>query len=187
MQSDARRARRTGLRTFRLPEDLIAALEKEAQDDGTSLNALISSLAHRHAEWDSRAKRFGFISVHGPLFRGLLDRLDDQTLDQLGRTVLLPLWRDMATFFYNDLLPNRILDFLSMRSRHLTYVQTEVKMQDNLYTVVVHHELGPKWSVVLHAALDEMARQAFHTQPKMSVSGTVVTAEFRPHQESSPT
>jgi hypothetical protein len=187
MESNARTGRRTGLRTFRLPVELIAGLEKEAQDKGLSLNALMAQLGHKYLEWESKAEKFGFVPVSHPLFRDILGRMDDQALLQVGRTVLTPLWRDMAVFFYNDGSPEKVLDFLSMRSRYLPYVQTEVRRQGNVYTISVHHDLGSKWSVLLHGALDELAKQVFHAQPKISGIGEVVTAEFTASQGSSPT
>jgi len=170
--------RKTTLRTFRFPEELARTLEAEAQEQGITLNALVSSILTKHVEWDEKAAKFGYIPTYKPIFQGLLQASDDESLDRLGRAVLAPMWKEMASFWFQDSSENRILDFLSLRSRHLPYVQTEVNREGRKCTIVTHHDLGPKWGVVLHSAFDELVRKSFHAQPTISVGDTVVTVEF---------
>ena len=170
--------RKTTLRTFRFPEELARALEAEAENQGMTLNALVSSILTKHIDWDAKAAKFGFIPAYKPIFTGAIQMLDDGSLDRIGRTVLPAMWREMASFWFQDSSADKILELLSMRSRHLPYIQTEVKRQGRTCTIVTHHDLGPKWSVVLHGAFDELVRQTFHTQPAINAGDTVVTVEF---------
>lgn len=183
---DARRGRRTTLKTFRFSEELALALEEEAKEQGITLNALASSILTKHAEWDAKAGRFGLIPIYKPIFAALLGATDDETLNRIGRTVLAVMWKEMASFWLHDSSGDGILDFLS-RHRQLPYVQTEIKKEGRDYTIVFHHDLGPKWSIVLHSALDEFVRKSFHAQPTVSVGDTVVTAQFVAPQADSPT
>jgi hypothetical protein len=176
--NDQPRLRKTTLRTFRFTEELARTLDAEAQEQGMTLNALVSSILTKYVEWDAKAAKFGYIPTYKPIFEGLLQASDDESLDKMGRTVLAPMWKEMASFWYHDSSERRILDLLSMRSRHLPYVQTEVRNDGRKYTIVTHHDLGPKWSVVLHGALDELVRKSFHAQPMITVGDTVVTVEF---------
>jgi hypothetical protein len=176
--SDQPRQRKSTLRTFRFPEELARGLEAEAQEQGLTLNALVSSILTKYLEWDAKAATFGFIPMYKPVFAELLQASDEESLDRMGRTVLAPMWKEMASFWYHDSSEGRVLDLLSMRSRHLPYVQTEVQKEGRKYTIVTHHDLGHKWSIVLHGALDELVRTSFHTQPTISVGDTVVTVQF---------
>jgi hypothetical protein len=178
--------RKTTLRTFRFTEELVHALEAEAEEQGTTVNALVSSILSKHAEWDSKAAKFGFVLVYKPIFMELLQGMDNGSLDRVGRTVVPAMWKEMASFWFGDSSENKILDLLSMRSRHLPYIQTEVKKEGRVYTIVSHHDLGPKWSIVLHGALDEMIRKSFHVQPTITMGDTVVTAEFSVPQSTDP-
>jgi hypothetical protein len=177
---------KTTLKTFRFMEDLSVALEKEAEQKGMTLNALASSILTKHVEWDEKAGEIGFIPVYKPIFLALLGAMNDKTLDQIGRTLLVPLWKDMTTFWLQDFSGDRILDFLT-KGRNLPYVQTEVKKQGREYTIIFHHDLGPKWGVVLHGALDELVRKFYRAQPTISIGETVVTAEFTVPPANSPT
>jgi hypothetical protein len=170
--------RKTTLRTFRFPEELAHLLEAEAQEQGMTLNALVSLVLTRHMEWDAKAAKFGYIPVYKPLLVSLLQASDEESLNQMGRTMLAPMWKEMASFWFHDSSEERILDLLSMRSRHLPYVQSEVRKEGRKCTIVTHHDLGPKWSIVLHGAFDELVRKFFHAQPTISVGDTVVTVDF---------
>jgi len=180
------RREKTTLRTFRLSEALALDLEEEAENQGMTLNALASSILTKHVEWDRKAEEIGFIPVYKPFFLALLAAMDDKALDQMGRTILVPLWKDMAEFWLQDPSGDRILDFLS-KSRHLPYAQTEVKRQGRDYTIVFHQDLGPRWSIVLHGALDDLARKFFRAQPTISMGETVNTVRFTIPQANSPT
>lgn len=170
--------RKTTLRTFRFSEELAHSLEAEADEQGATLNALVSSILTKHVEWDAKAMKFGFIPIYKPIFMCLLQASDDRTLTQLGSAVLPAAWKEMASFLFLDSSEVKILDLLSQRGRYLPFVQTEVKREGRKCTIVSHHDLGPKWSIVLHSAFDEFVRKSFHTQPTISVGDTVVTVEF---------
>ena len=171
--------RKTTLRTFRFPEELAQSLEAEAQGRGMTPNALVSLILTNYMEWDAKAAVFGFIPAYKPVFESLLQASDDESLNHLGRTILAPMWKEMASFWFRDSSEERILDLLSMRSRHLPYVQTEVRKEGRKCTIVTHHDLGPKWSIVLRGAFDELVRKSFHALPTISVGDTVLAVEFQ--------
>lgn len=172
------RPRKTTLRTFRLSEDLAHALEAEAEKQGTTLNALAASILLKHVDWDAKAAQFGYIPTYKPIFTWLLQAVDEESLSRLGRTVVPAMWKEMAAFWFKDSSEERILDLLTARGRYLRYAQTEVKKKDLLCTIVTHHDLGPRWSVVLESAFDELVRNSFHARPTIRAGGTVVTVEF---------
>jgi len=177
-QDETAHQRKTTLRTFRFTEELAHALEAEAQEQGMTLNALVSLILTKHVEWDGKAGKFGYIPVYKPVLASLLQASDEESLVRMGRTILAPMWKEMASFWYHDTSEEKILDLLSMRSRHLPYVQTEVMKEGRRCTIVTHHDLGPNWSIVLQGAFDELVRKSFHAQPTISVGETVVTVDF---------
>lgn len=172
------RHRKTILKTFRFSEELVLLLEKEAEKEGTTINALAGSILTQHLGWEIKAREFGFVPVYKPLFKTLFEALDEETLSRIGRKALPDMWKEMAEFWFQDSSAGKILDIWTMRSRHIPYVQTEVKKQASTYTIVFHHDLGPKWSIVVRSALDELVRKSFLAQPTISVGDTVVTAQF---------
>lgn len=172
------KARRTALKTFRLPVGLIEFLEKEAERRNTTVNALVSTILLENASWEARARDFGFVPIYRLLFRRLYEELEDDALDKIGREVVYGMWKEMAQYWFQDSSPQKILEILSSRYRTLPFVQTEVKNQAGVVMVMAHHDLGPKGAVMLRGALDALARVSFQSQPKIDVGDTLVTLEF---------
>jgi hypothetical protein len=167
---------------------LARSLQKEAADEGTTVNALANSILSGYFEWDKKAREFGFISLHRPIFMKLIEGLDDGTLARIGREVMAATWKEMAEFWLQDSSPDKMLEVLSMRSRiNPTRLRTRITKDEDTYTIVLHHDFGPKWSVVEKAAIQELVRQSFHAEPRISAGESVVTARFRVRPRNPPT
>jgi len=177
--------RRSQLKTIRLSESLAQSLEKEATDEGTTVNALVNSILGRHYGWDKKAREFGFVWVHKPIFRRLVEIADDEELAQLGREVIFATWKEMAEFWLGDSTPEGILDALSLRSRYGSSTRTSVTRDEDEYTIVLHHEFGPRHSIALKSALQELAK-SFHATPRLSAGESVVTARFKVNPRARP-
>jgi hypothetical protein len=159
---------------------LARSLEKEADEEGMTTNAMANLILREYFDWTKKAREFGFVTVHKPIFTRLIESLDDETLARLGREVLFTTWKEMAEFWFQDSSPAKMLDVLSMRSKiNPTKLRTRVTKEENTYTIVLRHDFGPRWSIIEKAALQELARKSFDSEPQISVGGTVVTARFR--------
>jgi hypothetical protein len=169
--------RKTKLRTFRFSEETIEFLEREAAKADMSVNAFVGSLISRHVEWESKAQEFGFQMLYRPLISSLVEALDNETLDRLGREKVYPMWRDMAEFWFQDTSGEGILRLLTYLSPYVQ-IQTQVKRERNNYTLDIHHSMGPKWSIVIAGALDEAVKQVFHSRPVVERTSSIVSARF---------
>jgi hypothetical protein len=179
LSSAGKGERKTRLRTLRFSESLARSLEKEAADEGTTVNALTNSIIGGYFDWVKKAREFGFVAVHKPVFVSLFEELDDKTLIRIGRDVMTTSWKEMAEFWFQDSTPDKILDALSMRSKFDSKIRTSMTREEGVYTIVFHHDFGPKWSIVLKSALQEFVRKSFLVEPRVSAGESVVTARFR--------
>ena len=179
--------RRSVLKTIRLPESLVRSLAKEAVEEGTTVNADVNSILSQHFEWHKKAQEFGFASIHQTLIKSMLEGLDDETLARMGREVMAPLWREMAEYWSQDSSPDGILNHLMFRSKFNPHHQTRITREENAYTVVLRHDFGPRWSIVTKNALQELVRQSFHAEPRITAGESVVTARFKVNPRKSPT
>ena len=140
-----------------------------------------------HFNLDKKAREFGFVPLHTSVFTSLLKDLDDETLARIGREVLFATWKEMAEFWFQDSSPDKILEALSMRSRVSSErLRTRVTKEEGTYTVVCHHEFGPKWSIVMKSALQEFVRKSFLVEPRISAGESVVTTRFKINPRNSP-
>ncbi|MGD0478239.1 MAG: hypothetical protein ABSB29_08780 [Nitrososphaerales archaeon] len=177
--------RKTVLKTIRIPESLARSLEKGAAEEGTTVNSLANAILYRNFEWDRKAREFGFVWVHKPIFRRLVEIADDEELARLGREVIFATWKEMAEFWLQDSTPDGILDALSLRTKFGSSTRTRVTREEDEYTIVLHHEFGPKHSIALKSALQELAK-SFHATPRLSAGESVVTARFKVNPRARP-
>jgi hypothetical protein len=179
--------RKTRLRTLRFSESLARSLEKEAADEGTTVNALANSIISRYFDWDKKAREFGFISLHKSIFMSLIEELDDKTLARIGREVMAPMWKEMAEFFLQDSSPDRILAVLNMRSKiNPASLRTRIAREEDAYMIVCRHDFGPRLSIILASSLQELVRKSFLVEPRINVGESVVTARFKVHPRNLP-
>ncbi len=178
--------RKSVLKTIRIPESLARSLQKEAVDEGTTVNADINSILGRHFGWDKKAREFGFVWVHKPIFRRLIEIASDEELARLGREVIFATWKEMAEYWLQDSTPDGILDALTLRTRFSSSTRTRITREEDAYTIVLHHEFGPRHSIALKSALQELAK-SFHATPRLSAGESVVTASFKVKPQKLPT
>lgn len=175
------------LKTIRFSESLARSLDEEAADEGITVNADVNSIIKRHFEWEKKAKQFGFTSTPRSLFLAILDASDNRMLAQIGREIVPSLWKELAEFWAQDSSPDGILESLKTRSAYNDSTQTKITRQGSDYTVVLRHDFGRKWSIVLKNALQEFVRQHFRAEARMTLGESVVTARFNVSSRSSST
>jgi hypothetical protein len=171
--------RKTVLRTFRLSESLTDSLRKGAADEGMNVNALANSILSEYFDWTKKAREFGFLALHKPILISLIEQLDDKTLDRIGREVMFASWREMAEFWFQDSSPDNILNALTMRAKFDPKISTRITQGEGTCAIVLRHDYGPKWSIVVAGALREFVRQSFHVEPRISQGESVITARFK--------
>jgi hypothetical protein len=157
---------------------LVRSLQKEAADEGTTVNAYVNSILSRHLNWDKKLLEFGIAELPRSMLMSLLEGCDDETLARIGRESFA-VRKEMAEFFFQDSSPKGILNFLTARSRFNPKDQTKITQEEDKYVIVMHHDFGPRWSIVVKNGLEEFVKQSFHVEPRISQGESVVTARFK--------
>jgi hypothetical protein len=85
----------------------------------------------------------------------------------------------MAEFWTQDSSPNGMLDFQMERTKFDPNLQTKVTREEGGYAITIRHDYGPKWSVIAKSALQELVKQSFHVEARMTLGESVVTAHFK--------
>jgi hypothetical protein len=171
--------RKTVLKTVRISESLARHLEKEAADEGVTVNADINAILSEHFEFNKKAREFGIASAPKSILMSLIEAVDDKEVARIGREVVPAVWKELAEFWSNDSSQEGILESLAMRSKFNPTNRTRVTRDEDTFTVVLHHDFGPKWSLLNKNALQEFVRSSFHVEPQMSVGESIVTARFK--------
>jgi len=75
-----KKRRKTILKTIRISQELDELLQKDAQLQRSTVNALISSIFTKYSEWDRYEEKFGYVSVTRQLFRALLEAAGEEKI-----------------------------------------------------------------------------------------------------------
>lgn len=166
------------MKTFRLPTELLQALAKEAEEEGTTINALVSTILIRYIEWGSTAQKLGVFSVSRPLLTTLLESADPKKLAAVARRKLPAGWRDMALFKYHDASPESIFRIISLITKYGLASVVDLRREDGEYVMSVSHTLGRNFSLMLKEGWDELIRTTYHVQPVIRFDDELITIRF---------
>jgi hypothetical protein len=170
---------RTVVKTFRMEESLARTLKKDADDEGMTANALLNRIVGQHYGWGKKAREFGLISIHKPMFVWLIEHVDEKTLAQFGTEVVVDTWKQMAEYWLQDSSPDKMLEVLRLRARLDSQTETKTTREGDTYTMVFRNDYGPKFGIVAESAIKEFVRNSFGVEPQVSRGDTIVTARFK--------
>jgi hypothetical protein len=165
----------------------VRSLEKEAAEEGTTVNADVNSIVSRHFNWDKKVEEFGFVVVPMLAFTRLIESVDDETIASTGREVVPSLFEEMAELWFQDSAPEKILDAVIMRFKFDTHIRARVTREGDAYTFIMHHDLGPKWSLFWENGARGIVERFFHVEPRTTRGESVVTASFKVNPKNLPT
>ena len=77
--------KKTVLKTMRISDYINTLLEKDADSKGISVNALISMIMTKYAEWDRYIERFGGITIKPQAFKEILEVVDEAKLIEIAK------------------------------------------------------------------------------------------------------
>ena len=177
-ESDGSSRRKTGLRTLRLPEETIRAIEEACEKDHVSFNSLVNSILSDYSLWTRKAKEFGFMYISRELFRILLEASDAKEIERLAREQYSRTFKSMAMYWFQDASPASMLKFLRLFSQHNWQVELHQKVEGKNYTLTFHHDLGPKFSLYLRTLLNETIKNELHSIPAFDEGGNSVEVRF---------
>lgn len=109
----------------------------------------------------------------------MIEELDDETLVRIGQASVPGLYGEMAELWFQDSSPEKIMDAINLRFKFDTLMRAKVTKEGDVYTLVLRHDLGPKWSILCESAAREIAKRFFHANPRINRGESTVTARFK--------
>lgn len=171
--------RKTRLKTIRISESLASSLQKDAADEGTTVNSVINTILAQYYGWGKKAREIGHVSINKPIVMRLIEEANEETLVKLGRQEILSTWKEMAEYWLQDSTPDKMLEVLRLRAKFDRQTESRITQDKDTYTIVFRNDYGPRFSIACESALREFVKQSFHVEPQISRGDTVVTARFK--------
>jgi hypothetical protein len=179
MKLSARQQKKTVLRTVRISEELDRILQKDAKVNRTSVNALISAIMEKYAEWDRYTEKFRYISIPTTIFRALLDLADENALATVAERLGDELPKEVTSFWFKKFNLETYLQYISNAAEYGNALEAEIESERGNYTIIIHHEYGKKWSTALKHYHDKAIRTYLKTIPHIETTENTVTLRFQ--------
>jgi hypothetical protein len=142
--------------TYRLPETLINELDGEAKQKKISQNVLVKQILERYIQWDRFAEKIGMIPVPKEILQTLGKDLDGRDIDEIIN-VLFPMIKNNVTFIKGAYDLERCIETLEDYMR-ASGMNSDHRIDGDLHTFLIQHELGMKWSVFTEQLLTQVFR-----------------------------
>jgi hypothetical protein len=167
------------LRSIRIRPDLLDTLTRDAAVKGISVNALVTSILSRYAEWDRFGEKFGLVTITKAGYVAMLDAIPDDALDELAKRNGAQNPRDVALFWFKRLGLDGFLSYLNLISRYGRTFEVETDRQGSEVTLLFHHDLGPKQSRFLLHFMSEAIHAVVGVYPRGQLGRNSVVLKFR--------
>ena len=177
--SDGRK--KTLLRSIRITQDLDGILQADARAKRVSVNALISILITKYAEWDRYTEKFGFVSLTREGLRGILEAAEEEKLTKAAEDLGARIGKEFMMFRFKKVNVKTFLEGLSLFARYGGIAEWEADSDGRSHTIAAHHDLGAKWSSYLGRLLDRIMETSLRIVPQVELTKTSVILRFSEH------
>jgi hypothetical protein len=174
----AKVSRKTITRTIRLPEPVDAMIQKDAKDGRMTVNLLISSILTKYAEWDRYVDSFGFVSIPRNGFKLIIQSLDDETIKQIAGDIGSRQPREFMMFRFKKMSLDNFISQVSLFCKYAGFGRYEIESNERDHTLVVHHDMGRKWSLYLAHLASQGMKSTIGILPKFHLTEYSVEFEF---------
>jgi hypothetical protein len=171
--------KKTLLRTIRITQELEDLLQKDAKLKRISVNALISSIMTKYAEWDRFRERFATISLNPRGLCAFLESVDDEKIKTISRELGSALSREFILFVSKKINLETYLSYLSLLCRYGGFAHFEVENEGRDYTITLLHTMGEKWSNYLMNVIDEIMKTDLRIVPRFDVTKNALVIRFQ--------
>ncbi len=167
------------VRSIRITKEMDDLIRQDAKGSGVTVNALISSILTKYAEWDRYADRFGFVTVPRDGFRTLLAAVDEKKLIETGFDLrIAKRWREMSLLWFKRVNLDSYLRYLSLQMRYGRLADYEMQTGADGDTISLHHDLGANFSLLLSRGIEQVLESIPNISPQLSVEENALAIHF---------
>ncbi len=171
-------SRKTILKTMRIPNYINTILEKDADTKGVSVNALISMIMTKYAEWDRYIERFGGITIKPQALKEILEEVDEGRLADIAKRSGSRFPKEFVLFWFKRTNLDTYLESLKLTCKYKGYARYELENDGSEYTIILIHDLGGKWSNFLKHVVEEGMISITGILPKFEVNHDSLIVRF---------
>ena len=169
---------KTLIRSVRISKALDTLLRKDAKTKRITVNALISSIMSKYAEWDRYNERFGVISIKRDAFRSILAMIEDDKIIRVSKEIGTQIPKQFILFWFKKTTLETYLEYMSLVCRYAEFAEYEVDTDGINYTMTLLHDFDEKWSLFLKNWIEQGMKTTVGIIPLFDVSKNSVIVRF---------
>jgi hypothetical protein len=142
---------------FRMEEDLVKLLEKEANNRKISVSSLVNTLLRTHFTYQKYFEELGFIPVSKDFLRKVFSAILQNEAEEVGKSLGFSLANEYVSIFFPQLDSSTLIQFLEMwlgRFQSLRHrVEETASHGIKRHTFSVDHDINLNFSIALKVML----------------------------------
>jgi hypothetical protein len=179
LPKNASKSKKTVLKTMRISDYINTVLEEDADSKGISVNALISMIMTKYAEWDRYIERFGGITIKAQALKEILGEVDDDKLVAIAKRSGSRFPKEFVLFLFKKTSLDTYLQSLKLVCKYKGYARYELETDGSDYTIILIHDVGEKWSNFLRYVVEAGMESITGIVPKFEVNSDSLIVKFR--------
>jgi hypothetical protein len=135
------------VRTVRMQDDIEVGLQRFAEEQGLSVNALVCKVLRKYVEWDALVNKFGWIQNASQFEERIMTYLTDEDACEFGKWAGSVLAKEYVGFWFKDLNFENFLRGIRLLAAGAGHFRLEEQNEKGTLIIICHHGRGPKWSL----------------------------------------
>jgi hypothetical protein len=159
-------------RTFRIPEDVIGALEREAKSRDIPLSNLVNKILRNYLRTEMHPEKSGYILTSKDFFRRMFSKVDEKSIEEYGRELGYAIADEYTYLYFPQIDSYTIIQFLESWFRWFQSFQHRFDKDNNRHTFSLNHDINMNFSIVLKIIIQRLVEPVTKSQ--------VIFGELRP-------
>jgi hypothetical protein len=131
-------------RTIRLDEEVDRAITEIAVRTRTNANLLRNKILRRYVELDYYAERFGVIMMFAASINKIMDKLDNEEIDELAQWTGQYVFKEYVMFSFKTITLRTVLKSIRLWGLMENF-RYEESIKDGQYHIICQHGKSEKW------------------------------------------
>jgi hypothetical protein len=132
--------------SIRIEEQVLKALQKEAERRGVSFNNLVNKTLKNYVTSEMYFEQLGFILVSKDFLRKTFSRLNENDIEEFGRELGLTVAKEYISYFFPQVNNTTLVEFLDIWFRRFQFYQHRVQEESAQEESDVKATLPPHFS-----------------------------------------
>jgi len=142
--------------TYRIKEDTIRAIEKEATKRGVPTSSLVNKILEIYFTSEMYFEQLGFILVSKDFLRKVFSKIErEKDIEEFGRELGLTTAKEYVSYFFPQVNSHTLVQFLDLWFRRFQSYQHRVNNENaELHYFTVIHDINMNFSIALRTILE---------------------------------